>query len=95
MTAITLLSEPSEFREAQVVDPGILFKERLLDSFLGALVREYVDVGSEVILKEVETIGLLEGHVCQHVDRLHSIASELHGHRWVQPSNLGEIEPAL
>ena len=94
-TASSLLSELGEFRESQIVDPSILFEESLLDSFLGALVREQVDVDSEVILKEVETIGRLESHVSQHVDGVHSIASELHGQRWVQPRNLGEIEPAL
>ena len=95
LMANSLLSELGEFGEAQVVDPGVLIEEGLQDSLPGALVREHIDVDSELILKEVETIRLLEGHIGEHVNGVHPIASELHGQRWVQTCNLGEVKPRL
>ena len=55
-TVDTCLSVLGEMGEAQVIDPGVLHEECLHDSLLGTLIREIIDVDSEVILKEVEAI---------------------------------------
>ena len=66
-----------------VVKYGWDFGELLLNCLLGAYVLKKRNSAPKVVGKEVEAVSGSKTHVCQVVDRLHAISSELHSEwRW-------------